>query len=765
MANNGWVTIGFKGDTKQLEKDIKDSERLLQQYDKKAEKLTQQKMKIEAEINIKEADLQRKIKAIQQKMEIDVKAVTGGTPYARGAREDKIRESAQLKINQLTEQYEQYLKDADDKVKDIDRDLEKTTSEQGKLNAKVTELKQKQDGIINSNSQMPMQMTSIGNGIENVIKKVARWGLAIFGIRSAYMFVRQAMSSLSGYNEQIGTDVEYIRFALATALQPVIEGIIKLVYKLLVYTAYIIKAWFGVNIFAKATAKAFQDTNKAVKNTNKSAKELQKTLAGFDEMNILQQNGDSTLGGGGGGVGIKAPSVDLSDWENVEIPGWIKWIAENKDKVLSFFADIIALIATVKIAAFLMDLLNISKVLDAMSGLALFGMLAGIAITVMGIYQTIRGLIDWIADPTWENFKKILDGLETVLIGVGIAMVALNASNPLGWIAIGIGAIGKFIGALSDNESHLLTTKEATKQLKEAQEELTKATDSYVSAVDRAENAEQALKDAEEKHGISGKELFNMVKHGTLDYKNMNDAQREVYKAYLENESAKKNLKKTTKDLEKATHDETLASLEKKRALAEESGNYDKLKKSIIEAVKEEKISMSEAREMILKAMTQMDEKTQQTFVKDMPASILKAFDKGEYEGKMFAFEKFWNGFIADLDKNIDVNVTATYTTKGSSKKKNAKGAMFYPSMLPKLAVGGIINMPGSGVPYHGSIIGERGAEAVVPLTDSQQMALLGEAIGKYITVNATMINQMNGRVISRELQRVQNDSDFAYNR
>ena len=761
---NGWVTIGFKGDTKQLEKDIKDSERLLQQYDKKAEKLTQQKMKIEADINIKEADLQRKIKAIQQKMEIDVKAVTGGTMYSRGVREDKIRESAQLKINQLTEQYEQYLEQADDKVKDIDRDLEKTTSEQGKLNAKVTELKQKQDGIINSNSQMPMQMTSIGNGIEGVIKKVARWGLAIFGIRSAYMFVRQAMSSLSGYNEQIGTDVEYIRFALATALQPVIEGIIKLVYKLLVYTAYIIKAWFGVNIFAKATAKAFQDTNKAVKNTNKSAKELQKTLAGFDEMNILQQNGDSTLGGGGGGVGIKAPSVDLSDWENVEIPGWIKWIAENKDKVLSFFADIIALIATVKLSLFLMDLLNISKVLDAMSGLALFGMLAGILVTVMGIYQTIRGLIDWIADPSWENFKKVLDGLETVLIGVGIAMVALNASNPIGWITIGIGAIGKFIGALSDNEGHLLTTKEATKQLKEAQEELTKATDSYVSAVDRAENSEKALKDAEEKHGISGKELFNMVKHGTLDYKNMNDAQREVYKAYLENESAKKNLKKTTKELEKANKEEAIASLEKKRALAEESGKYDKLKKSIIEAYSEGKIEAKDARKVIFEAMTEMDEKSQKTFVEGIPKDIMSAFAPGTYKDTAFAFENFWNGMIKNLDKNIDVSVTATYTTKGS-KKKNAKGAMFYPSMLPKLAVGGIINMPGSGVPYHGSIIGERGAEAVVPLTDSQQMALLGETIGKYITVNANITNTMNGRVISRELQRVQNDSDFAYNR
>ena len=71
----------------------------------------------------------------------------------------------------------------------------------------------------------------------------------------------------------------------------------------------------------------------------------------------------------------------------------------------------------------------------------------------------------------------------------------------------------------------------------------------------------------------------------------------------------------------------------------------------------------------------------------------------------------------------------------------------------------------GRGVPVGSAIGGERGAEGVIPLTDSQQMALLGEAIGRYITINANITNTMNGRVISRELQKVQNDSDFAFNK
>ncbi len=84
---------------------------------------------------------------------------------------------------------------------------------------------------------------------------------------------------------------------------------------------------------------------------------------------------------------------------------------------------------------------------------------------------------------------------------------------------------------------------------------------------------------------------------------------------------------------------------------------------------------------------------------------------------------------------------------------------------LPRLAKGGIINMPGKGVPVGSAIAGESGQEAVLPLTDSQQMELLGEAIGRYITINANIVNTMNGRVISRELQKIQNSSNFAYNR
>ena len=81
---------------------------------------------------------------------------------------------------------------------------------------------------------------------------------------------------------------------------------------------------------------------------------------------------------------------------------------------------------------------------------------------------------------------------------------------------------------------------------------------------------------------------------------------------------------------------------------------------------------------------------------------------------------------------------------------------------VKKNALGGIVNMPGRGVPLN--IVGEAGREGIIPMDNQQQMQVLGQAIAKYITINANIVNEMNGRIISRELQKINNESSFAFN-
>lgn len=93
-----------------------------------------------------------------------------------------------------------------------------------------------------------------------------------------------------------------------------------------------------------------------------------------------------------------------------------------------------------------------------------------------------------------------------------------------------------------------------------------------------------------------------------------------------------------------------------------------------------------------------------------------------------------------------------------------AKGGIIYHKM-PALARGGIINMPGRGVPLGNAIGGEKGAEGVIPLTDSQQMELLGEAIGRHITVSATIPVYAYNRQVDRQIKIIQAENNFAANR
>ena len=145
-------------------------------------------------------------------------------------------------------------------------------------------------------------------------------------------------------------------------------------------------------------------------------------------------------------------------------------------------------------------------------------------------------------------------------------------------------------------------------------------------------------------------------------------------------------------------------------------------------------------------------------FFKEMGTKV------GDAIGK--AFKVAINGVLKAVETILNAPIRAINGLIGAiNKLPGVKFSKLSTFSLPRLAKGGIINQPGRGVMVGSAIAGESGREGVIPLTDSQQMALLGETIGKYITINANITNTMNGRVISRELQKIQNTNDFAYNR
>ena len=147
-----------------------------------------------------------------------------------------------------------------------------------------------------------------GNSVTSGLKKLMKYAFALFSIRGTYALLNSAanrwLSSSSAAAQQLSANIDYLKFAAGSALAPVIEYLVNLVYSLLRGIQKVAYALTGVNIFAKATASSMASTAK-------SAKEAAKSLAPFDELNVIDFNKSSD--GGGGGVG---PSLDLSQMDD-----------------------------------------------------------------------------------------------------------------------------------------------------------------------------------------------------------------------------------------------------------------------------------------------------------------------------------------------------------------------------------------------------------------------------------------------------------------
>lgn len=522
------------------------------------------------------------------------------------------------------------LQEIEDKLKQADMSFEvgntmKLEAQYEILSQKLSVLKQKKEELNKTDlSNIQKYIDNVGKSTSNTIKHVARWALGIFAIESAYGFVRQAISSVSQYNEQIATDIQYIQFALGSMLQPIIEGLIQLVFRLLTYINYIANAWFGVNLFANASAKAMEKGSK-------SADKMKKSLAGFDEMNVMSD----TSGGGGTGGGAGLPSMDLSQLQG-EVPEWVKWIAENKDIIIAGLLGIAG------------GLVAINLGLTAIKGI-------GVGIALAGIIIAIQSLIKFLQDPTFENFTNIIIGIGTAIIGVGIII----NSFPL----IIAGVIAVIVATIVKNYDYIM--------------------------------------------GLFNK-LINWFETdfvGALHYLfgPIGDIIAQPF----------------------------IIAVNFLKSLFE--GLFGGIKKIVTGII--------------------------QIFKGDFKNGIRNVFG-GLKDILLAPFNALVSG-INSLIRGVNkIRFDVPDWVPGFGGKKFG----FNIPQIPRLAVGGIVNMPGRGVPVGGAIAGEAGREGVIPLTDSQAMETLGQAIGRYITINANITNTMNGRVISRELQKINNNSDFAKN-
>ena len=416
---DGEITIGTRLDTDKFDRQVADLEKKMQKEENK-------KITLGAKIEVQERELEEARKKTDELADAYQRLKQLQDTISKGKatpQQFTMAQDIQNTYGNITQLETSFLK-ALNKQDAINLKAEEMKTKYEEINGKVAEYKQKIESVklqkqVADTEKLKNSFNTVGSSIQKAASQIGRLALGIFSVAGAYMMVRRASSDLASYDKQYAANLEYIRYALTQAIAPVLQWIVRLAATLLGYINAIVQAWFGINLFSRGSAENFNKMKAGASGASKAVKEIKKQLAGFDEINMLTDQSDTGTKAGGGGV--TTPSFDLSGLQG-DIPPWLKWIIDNKELILGILAGIAAGLIAIKFGA--------------------SGILAlGIGLIVGGIVTLIQDIVKFISDPSWDNFANILRDLAIILAGVAVAMIAFNATNPVGWIMLAIAAV------------------------------------------------------------------------------------------------------------------------------------------------------------------------------------------------------------------------------------------------------------------------------------------------------------------------------------
>ena len=656
----------FKGDVDKLTKE-------LYKYEREAEKLANQKARLD--INTQQA-------------ENSLEKINGQISLL----DSKIKNMQENNLPQNLVgnfDYEKLLIQRDELVRKSDLEVAKLSElddKQAQLNNKTSENLIIRQMINDEISKSSSGLRDIGGATEKTnneasktLKSMTRWGLAIFGIRSAYMGIRQVMNGVFAQNTKLGDQMDAMKKSIAGAFTPIVEKILNLIRTFMAYINYLWRGLFGKNLFS-------EKVEKNLKSGAKSAKEIRNQLAGFDEANVLSSNSSSGSGVGGGSTDLK-----LSE---IPIPGWLKWIRDFIEKHPT-----------------------ISKIIFGLAAFTLFGgwKIAG------GIFGTISSLLGKKgAGAAATGASGLLGVLGTMLLIAATVVICKITYDKVkeAWKAY------KDLKKAIDESNE--TTEKSLKKSEKRQDEIIKET--------------KALNKEDEQHKRNIETLYKMVAvDDEYAHRTFNNKKNEA----MANEHLQKTLSKVVTETENMRIAGEMTD--------EEQYNHYKFLKTYLtpeQINNAEQLGLTAEQAYNLRnGFKELDKKFETKY--KLEAETSEAKDK---------FDDFVKDISNRLSKPIQFQLKANII--GLSDKTV--------SALKTLGVfhadGGIVNLPGRGVPI-AHYAGEAGREGIIPIDNEGQMALLGSEIAKRVTINLTNVTEMNGRTISKELKRIGSESDFAFNR
>lgn len=359
------------------------------------------------------------------------------------------------------------------------------------MNAELKKLENQYDKLNPKSNMFSNSIKNVQDSMSKSLRSAKRFTLSLFGIQSGISMISRAMSAYSSIDEESANKSQAAWIGLGSMFSWLKDIIANFTIKAVSYINVFIKALTGTDFLANAMAKSM---NKASKNAGK----LSKILAGFDELTNLDDSAN--------GAGIDTSWIDA--FKNVQLDPKITAFFQKLGEVMKPVYE-----GVIKVIDWFKQLDTTTQILIATLGsVGLLGLFFGPVGLIVGLSLLAAGVYTYFSNT--KDAKKGTDDLKT-------------AQERL---------------------------KEATDNLKKANEDLSGAIDKYEDAVIKVREANERLAEAQNKTGLSGKDLYDKVNSGTISYIDLNVAQKEVYKLYLDTINAQNNLSTTTDNLNLLTN-------------------------------------------------------------------------------------------------------------------------------------------------------------------------------------------------------------------
>lgn len=319
------------------------------------------------------------------------------------------------------------------------------------------------------------KLKGAGGNVKQGLGQILKYAGALFSLRSIYSALSSSanawLSSQNSQAKQLNANIEYMKYAMGSALAPVFQFVTNCVYQLLKAVQSVVYALFRVNIFANASASAFKNAQKQAKNTSKSLSSVHSEIN-----NVGDHNSDASPNVG------DLSSIDnqmsplsqkLYDFFKPLVDSWNKYGATLIEQIKTTAGQIASLISSVWGSA--EKLITNGTVYTSLELiLAIIGNIAEAFSNAWKyegngdtIIQTMADILNSILNTireitASEGFQKFLNGVSNAFSGIltftkPVLDDFLSLIKPLSEIALSIAgdilnSIGNALKWIGDNE-------------------------------------------------------------------------------------------------------------------------------------------------------------------------------------------------------------------------------------------------------------------------------------------------------------------------